>query len=374
MSFGNLLIVSFLFLTTFNCLITYFCSSSSLKYLSKTNSYPKAIKRIHLYDKYLLNTLTLLTSVVYIVLSYWYFVSLLEISDYFISLSLLMGFLFSLLTTFFSRLCYCYACNVLLKTKLSALQCFRENFFYLMRMFYPAFLISFAIPTIYVLNIADFYKEILSFAFVVGYLLVWLLSMPFKTKLLLNAKKIRNKDLLDRLNKLFKENNIKHYSLYYWDSSKSNEDNALISGFFKKHVFISSTLINKVSDRELEAIILHEIGHIKRHHIKKMFMLKTLLLIAMSIIIYYVVMFDSFNMWLLIILILVFIYITRINLVGSKRNEIEADLYVNGKGYGKDLISALKKIEVINSTNKIDEFLSVHPSLDNRTSKIEKNK
>ena len=103
-------------------------------------------------------------------------------------------------------------------------------------------------------------------------------------------------------------------------------------------------------------------------------MLKTLLLIAMSIIIYYVVMFDSFNMWLLIILILVFIYITRINLVGSKRNEIEADLYVNGKGYGKDLISALKKIEVINSTNKIDEFLSVHPSLDNRTSKIEKNK
>ena len=117
---GNLLIITFLFMTTLNCLVTYFCSSSSLNYLTKTQSYNKAITRIHMYDKYILTGLNLMTSILYVVVSYGYFYKLLEISDFFVALSVLVGFVLSIITTFFSRLCYCYVCNVLLKTTLNA--------------------------------------------------------------------------------------------------------------------------------------------------------------------------------------------------------------------------------------------------------------
>lgn len=371
MNMGNWLIISFLFMTTLNCLVTYFCSSSSLKYLSKTKSYTKAINRIHLFDKYLLTSLTLLTSILYVFLSYGYFKYLLDISDYIICLSVFSGFILSLITTFFSRLCYCYACNVLLKTTLNALQCFRENFFYLLRMFYPVFLVSFVIPTIYIFPISMLYRNIAVVGFIVGYLTVWLLSTPYKTMLVLNARKMRNKDLLSKITKLFKDNNIKKYSVYYWDSTKSNEANAIISGIFKRYLFISTTLIEKMEDRELEAVILHEIGHIKNHHIKKSLFLKSLLLIAVSLIVCYLVMFEEINMLFVLLLVALFVYVARINLYNSKKEEEQADLFVNSKGYGKELISALKKIGMEGSSeNKIDELLSTHPSTKKRISQI----
>ena len=237
LSIGQLLIISFLFLTTFNCLVTYFCSSNSLKELEETKSFPVAINKIRLYDKYLLTTLTLITSAFYVVISYFYFVDLLEVSDYFIALSTCMGFILSLFTTFFSRLCYCYACNILLKTKLNEYECFMENFFYLLRIFFPIFILSFVIPTIAVFPIENSYREMLSIGFIVTYLIIWVFSSPKKTILTLNAKKIKNERLLHLLNTLFKDNGIKKYALYFWDSSKSNEANAFISGFSKRYLF-----------------------------------------------------------------------------------------------------------------------------------------
>ena len=370
----QILIIAFLFLTTFNCLITYFCSSSSLKVLEETRSFPKAINKIRAYDKYLLTTLTLITSAIYVVLSYFYFQDLLEVSDYFISLSVSLGFILSLLTTFFSRLCYCYACNILLKTKLNEYECFIENFFYLLRIFFPIFLISFVLPTIQVLPIANRYREILSVSFIVIYLVIWVLSSPGKTILTLNARKINNEKLLHLLNTLFSDNGIKNYELYYWDSSKSNEANAFISGFFKRYLFISSTLIETLDDRELMAIVLHEIGHVKNHHLKKILISKLALLSVLSLIIYYISIFRVFNVWVLFGLFFAFILVMGRNLKGMKKYEDQADLYVNKSGYGTELISALKKVSFEDNDviNKLDEFLSSHPDVSKRIDKLKK--
>lgn len=98
---GHILLLAFLFMTSLNCIVTYFCSSSSLKYLAKVKSYNKAINRIYLYDKYFLTILNLVTSLLYVIIAYFFFESLLGVSDYFVALSVLVGFVFSYLLHFF---------------------------------------------------------------------------------------------------------------------------------------------------------------------------------------------------------------------------------------------------------------------------------
>ena len=369
---GQLLVIAFLFLTTLNCLITYFCSSVSLKVLEDTGSYPKAIAKIRMYDKYILTILNLLTSVGYVILAYFYFLDILEVSDYFLTLSILLGFVFSLLTTFFSRLCYCYACNVLLKTKLNEYECFIENFFYLTKIFLPLFIISFVIPTIYLLPIMDLYRRLLVVAFIVVYLSAWVLLTPYKNIFSLNARKIKGEELRKRLSKLFIDNDIKKYELYYWDSSRSNESNAMISGFFKRYLFVSSTIIDTLNERELEAIVLHELGHVKCKHLRKILVSRLFILCVVATTIFYTSILTGLNIWIIFALIALLMLIMGINLIEGKKYEEEADLFANSKGYGQELISALKKIGNDESANVIDDFLSSHPNTNERIDNINK--
>ena len=96
MGAGEILILSFLFLTTINCLITYFCANSAIKIASKKNDYSGAVKKLRIYDNYILNTLTLTTGIIYVALSYNYFLDTIKVSDYFITLATLGGFIFTL--------------------------------------------------------------------------------------------------------------------------------------------------------------------------------------------------------------------------------------------------------------------------------------
>jgi len=367
----QILLVAFLFLTTFNCLITYFCSSSSLKIYEKTKSFAKGIERIRIFDKYLLTLLTLVTSIIYIVLSYFFFVELLIVSDYFITLSILLGFILSLFTTFFSRLCYCYACNILLKTKLNEYECFIENLLYLVKVFFPLFLISFIIPTIYLIPIVDVVRRFIIGVFIFIYLIIWITTTPGRVKLIYKARKIKGIELKETLTQLFKDNKIKHFELYYWDSSKTNEANAFISGFTKRYLFISSTLIELITKEELKAVVLHEIGHLKRHHFSKLLISKLLIFSIVSAVLYYIFILKNINIWLVFGLIFVCILTMSINLKDSRKFEDEADFFVNEKGYGKELVSALKKISYGDlESNKFDQWFSDHPDIKSRITKI----
>ena len=69
---GSIVIICFLFLTSLNCLITYLCSTSALKVFELTKSYEKAVNKITVYDKYMLSILTILTSALYVLISYFY--------------------------------------------------------------------------------------------------------------------------------------------------------------------------------------------------------------------------------------------------------------------------------------------------------------
>lgn len=341
---GELLIIGFLFLTTINCLVTYLCSSSSIKKVSESNDYSKAITRLRNYDKYLLTTLTMITGVIYVALSYNYFVYSLVDSDYFITLATVGGFIFTLLTTFFSRLCYCYACNFILKTKLNEYECFMENMFSLVRIFFPIFVVSFIIPTIYVLPFSINVRHLLVALFLFCYVVIYVSMTTSFNILSLKARKLNKPKLIETISHLFDEHGIKKYKLYYWDSSRSNDSNSMVTGFFTVHFFISTSLIESINNKELEAVILHEIGHIKKNHIKSSIINQMLILFAISAFLLYALVSNVTSIYFLLAIMSVFIMIMGLEVKIGKKQEDEADLYVAKCGLGDELISALKKI------------------------------
>lgn len=55
--------------------------------------------------------------------------------------------------------------------------------------------------------------------------------------------------------------------MYTWPGSKNKTANAVVSGFFKKRIFVTDYLMENLSRDEIEAIVAHEIGHIKKGHL-----------------------------------------------------------------------------------------------------------
>ena len=365
----EVLILSFLFLTGVNCLVTYLGSSSCIKRASKHKDYVGAIKKLRIYDNYIFSSVMMVTSVIYVALSYFYFKSTLKVSDYFITFATIGGFVLTSFTTFFSRLCYCYACNFILKTKLNEFDCFMVNTIALAKVFYPIFTVSFVVPTIYVLPYSMQTREILIGVFLGVFVLFYIATTTLFNMLSLGARRIKKGRVFDVISALFKEHKIKRYKIYYWDSSKSNDSNAMVMGFNKINFFISSSLVQSLDDKELEAVILHEIGHVKHGHVKSSVIHQGIYLTAIAAVLYYAIISDVTNIYFLLILILVFVLLMGVSVNVSKKQEDEADLYVAKHGLGDSLISALRKISIDG-----DEGDTIHGSVEKRKENIKSKK
>jgi len=78
--------------------------------------------------------------------------------------------------------------------------------------------------------------------------------------------------LRDRLLKLAERTSFRARSIQIMDGSKrSRHSNAFFIGFgaFRK-IVLFDTLVQQLAEPELEAVLAHEIGHYKKHHIPKM--------------------------------------------------------------------------------------------------------
>jgi len=78
-------------------------------------------------------------------------------------------------------------------------------------------------------------------------------------------------ELKTRLEALLDKCGFKSNGLYVMDASKrSGHSNAYFTGFGKaKRVVLYDTLINQMTPEEIEAVLGHELGHYKHHHIIK---------------------------------------------------------------------------------------------------------
>jgi len=181
--------------------------------------------------------------------------------------------------------------------------------------------------------------------------------------------------------------------VYVMDGSKrSTKANAYFSGLGpRKKIILYDTLLEKLTPREVTAVLAHEIGHYRKRHIYKGLVLSLLQLFIMIYLLGKALTLPqfsqalgadqmSFYMGLLAFSLLYtpvsFVLDIFSNLI-SRKHEYQADAYAQSLGLGKQLIKALIKLSVSSLSNLQPHPLYVffhysHPTLLQRKQAIEK--
>lgn len=181
-------------------------------------------------------------------------------------------------------------------------------------------------------------------------------------------------------------------NIYVIDGSKrSTKSNAYFSGFGpKKRIVLYDTLLKELSEEEIVAVLGHEIGHYKKHHILLM-MLSSFIITGLMLFLFSLVVNNphlsqalgadhpSFHLGLIVFGILYSPLSLIIGLVSnlvSRRNEFSADRFVKENYNPSYLANALKKLSVKNLSNMLPHHVYVffhysHPPLLQRLEKLE---
>ena len=176
-------------------------------------------------------------------------------------------------------------------------------------------------------------------------------------------------------------------------SKRSAKSNAYFSGFGKqKRIALFDTLLEKHSNDEMVAILAHEVGHYKKHHIKVGILISILhtglLFWLLSIFIDNLGLFEAFQMkeisvyggltFFMILYSPVELVLSVIMNAVSRRNEFQADAYsAKTTEKSEHLISGLKNLSVSNLGNLTPHSLSVlldhsHPPVLERITALKK--
>ena len=176
-------------------------------------------------------------------------------------------------------------------------------------------------------------------------------------------------------------------------SKRSAKSNAYFSGFGKqKRIALFDTLLEKHSNDEMVAILAHEVGHYKKHHIKVGILISILhtglLFWLLSIFINNPGLFEAFQMkeisvyggltFFMILYSPVELVLSVIMNSVSRRNEFQADAYsAKTTEKSEHLISGLKNLSVSNLGNLTPHSLSVlldhsHPPVLERITALKK--
>ena len=194
-------------------------------------------------------------------------------------------------------------------------------------------------------------------------LLLWLFP-TFIAPLFNKFKPLENDLLKVRIERLLKRCEFKSQGLFIMDGSKrSAHGNAYFTGLGQaKRIVFFDTLIERLNPEEIEAVLAHELGHYKRHHIRK----RLIQSFAISFAVLAVLGWISNKAWfylslnvlpdpngynaglalaLFSLVMPVFgFFLTPIQSMGSRKHEYEADQFAAEKSDGKQLISALVKL------------------------------
>lgn len=377
LSISELLVISLFFITAINCALTYFCCTKSLKILEEDKSISKAVNKLRILDQYLLSKINMIVALIYFGLSYLLIESKFPESDYSFLFSCLLSFPLTLITTFASRVCYCYTCNVLLETKLNEWECLVLNIKRLLVIYSPFLIISFVVPTVYLFGLSEFVSNAICVTLLLMIMIAWVTLTPKIMKLNYNAKEIEKNTLLRyRLEKLMSKHEVKHYKLFVWDSSRSRESNAMVSGIRTYHLFISSCLIEEITLPELETVITHEIGHIKNKHLLKMMICKLLAVIALVLMAVspFILKLDAFDRVVFYFFAIIAVCIGIVVGVKIERKyEEQADMYAACYNDPELFASALRKVskyEDVEEKSKMDELFQSHPDIKDRIEKV----
>lgn len=183
---------------------------------------------------------------------------------------------------------------------------------------------------------------------------------------------LENGALKERIEQYAKKVGFTFQGISVMDGSKrSSKANAFFTGFGRlRKIALYDTLIEKHTEEELEAVLAHEVGHFKKHHIWQMilfsFLSTGLLFYLMGVVQNSSSMYESFGLggvtlYLLPILFSFFMIplnflLGIVQMILSRKNEFEADAYAKDTSSAEALIAGLKRLSVDSLSN-----LEPHP-------------
>ena len=188
--------------------------------------------------------------------------------------------------------------------------------------------------------------------------------------------------LVERIQRLFARCGFSAEGLYVMDGSRrSNHGNAYFTGLGRnKRIVFYDTLLKSLDADEIEAVLAHELGHFRRHHVRKRFLTIAAFALAGLALLGYLagqawfyqglgVSHPSTAMALLLFLMVspVFTFFIQPLLAwGSRRHEFEADEFAAEQTDGRALIKALVKLYEENASTLTPDplysaFHDTHP-------------
>ena len=196
-------------------------------------------------------------------------------------------------------------------------------------------------------------------------------------------KPLDNLELKAKIDNLLTRTGFKSDGVFVMDGSKrSSHGNAYFTGIGKnKRIVFFDTLLEGMEDKEVEAILAHELGHFHHKHIRKhMISSFTISLLGLALLGYLITQLWFFNglgienpsnhtalvLFMLVIPVFSF-FIAPISNALSRKHEFEADAFAAKHTHAEDLVSSLVKLYRDNaSTLTPDKLYSAfhdsHPS------------
>ena len=199
--------------------------------------------------------------------------------------------------------------------------------------------------------------------------------------------------LKNRIETLLTKCGFRSSGLFVMDGSKrSTHGNAYFTGFGKtKRIVFFDTLISRLNENEIEAVLAHELGHFKLHHvIRRMLWTFGVSLIFLAMLGYLKdkawfyeglgVSYPATNAMALLLFVLavpVFTFLLQpLVAMYSRKHEFEADAYAARFSSARELVSALVKLYKDNASTLTPDplhsaFYDSHPPASARISKLQ---
>lgn len=199
-------------------------------------------------------------------------------------------------------------------------------------------------------------------------------------------------NLKNRIDSLLQRCGFKSKGVFVVDGSKrSAHGNAYFTGFGNnKRIVFYDTLLESLSENEVEAVLAHELGHFKRNHIKKSLLLSILMTLGGFALLAWlmespwfysglgVTTASTYNALLLFMLIMpVFTYfISPLFSAMSRKHEFEADDFAREQSDYRALVSALVNMYRENASTLTPDpihsmFYDSHPPASIRIAHLE---
>ena len=219
-----------------------------------------------------------------------------------------------------------------------------------------------------------------------------LIIPPYILPLFNKFTPITEGELAQRIEALLARCGFKSSGLFKMDGSKrSSHGNAFFTGFgATKRIVLFDTLVDRLQPAEVEAVLAHELGHYKLHHIVKMLGLSAAMTFAGLWVLGELMDYSWFYSGLGVTAASTATALALFMLVGpeftfllhplmthySRKNEFEADAYAKGHAQSRDLVQALVKLYRDNASTLTPDplhsaFYDSHPPAALRIARLE---